>query len=221
MPRALFTGAGGFDETLEFSEDWDFLIRLSFETSFRHVRAVTCEYRVFEVQDGDPLHVSAGGPAFQKARREIYRRYANRRTEEGLARVLDRLRAQIAFASDRDGISQGELRYHRDAHRRLGGQLDRLEAEIEEAAAGTRRAEELEKQWRREAANLELERGRLLAENEMVHERVTGLFASNEEYARRMAGAHAEIQRLEGLLSQIYRSRTWKLHLFLEKVRGR
>jgi hypothetical protein len=50
---------------------------------------------------------------------------------------------------------------------------------------------------------------------------VTGLFASNEEYARRMAGAHAEIQRLEGLLAQIYRSRTWKLHLFLEKVRGR
>jgi LmbE family N-acetylglucosaminyl deacetylase len=239
MPRALFTGAGGFDETLEYSEDWDFLIRLSFETSFRHVRAVTCEYRVFEVQDGDPLHASAGGSEFQKARSEIYRRYASRRTEEGLARVLDRFRAQVAFASERDGISQGELRYQRDSHRRLGAKLARagqdvarLESErerfLEEVAAGARRAEELERQWRLEAAamqrrvaDLELERDRLLAENELVHERVAGLFASNEEYTRKMAEAHAEIQRLDGLLSQIYGSRTWKLHLLLERLRGR
>jgi LmbE family N-acetylglucosaminyl deacetylase len=196
MPRALFTGAGGFDETLENSEDWDFLIRLSFETSFRHVRAVTCEYRVFEAQDGDPIHASAGGSAFQKARGEIYRRYAGRRTEEGLARVLDRLRAQVAFASDRDGISQGELRYQRESHRRLGAKLARLE-------------------------EVGLERDRLLAENEVVHERVAGLFASNEEYARKIAVAHAEIQRLDDLLSQIYQSRTWKLHLLLDRLRGR
>ena len=243
MPRALFAGAGGFDETLEFSEDWDFLIRLSFETSFRHVRAVTCEYRVFEGPDGDSFHVPAGGTAFQKARGEIYKRYASRRTEEGLARVLDRLRAQVASASERDGISQGELRYHRQSHRILGAKLDRAgkdfarldsereaerqawRAEREEAAAAARRAEELERQWRLameiRADDLALERDRLLAENEVVHGRVAELFASHEDYARKMAGAHAEIQRLEGLLSQIYRSRTWKLHLFLEKVRGR
>jgi LmbE family N-acetylglucosaminyl deacetylase len=243
MPRALFAGAGGFDETLEFSEDWDFLIRLSLETSFRHVRAVTCEYRVFEGLDGESSHVPAGGPAFQKARGEIYKRYAGRRTEEGLARVLDRLRAQIASVSERDGISQGELRYQRQTHRVLGAKLDqagkdfaRLDtereaerqawrAEREEAAAAARRAEELERQWRLameiRADDLALERDRLLAENEAVHGRVAELFASNEDYAQKMAGAHAEIQRLEGLLSQIYRSRTWKLHLLLEKVRGR
>jgi hypothetical protein len=231
MPRALFAGAGGFDETLEFSEDWDFLIRLSLETSFRHVRAVTCEYRVFEGPDGDSSHVPAGGPAFQKARGEIYKRYASRRTEEGLARVLDHLRAQVASASERDGISQGELRYHRQTHRVLGAKLDRagkdfarLESEREEAAAAVRRAEELERRWglaMEIRPDLELERTRLLAENEVVHGRVAELFASNEDYARKMAGAHAEIQRLEGLLAQIYRSRTWKLHLFLEKVRGR
>ena len=32
---------------------------------------------------------------------------------------FDRLRAQIAFWYDRDGISQGELRYQRESHRRL------------------------------------------------------------------------------------------------------
>jgi hypothetical protein len=35
-----------------------------------------------------------------------------------------------------------------------------------------------------------------------------------------MAGAHAEIQRLDGLLAQIYRSRSWRLHLLLERLRG-
>jgi LmbE family N-acetylglucosaminyl deacetylase/glycosyltransferase involved in cell wall biosynthesis len=243
LPRALFTAAKGFDETLEYSEDWDFLIRLSFATSFRHVRAVTCEYRVFEGPDGDPLHVAAGEPAFQKARAEIYRRYGDRRTEEGLARVLDRLRAQIASSSERDGISQGELRYQRESHRRLHATLGkaeqtaaRLEAEreadrqtlraerersLEELAAVERRAG----QWRLAAAaiqaEIETERDRLLAENELVHERVAALFASNEEYATKMVEAHAEIKRLDGILAQIYVSRTWKLHLLLERLRGR
>src|SRR6202022_3368833 len=117
MPRALYGAVGGFDQALEYSEDWDFLIRLSDRTSFRHVRAVTCEYRVFERAEGDPAHEPAGGGAFQEARRIIYERYGSRRTEEGLARVLDRLRRQIAFWYERDTTSQGELRYQRGSHR--------------------------------------------------------------------------------------------------------
>ena len=54
LPRELFRKVGGFDEGLEYSEDWDFLIRLSGETPFRHLRAVTCEYRVFELASNDP-----------------------------------------------------------------------------------------------------------------------------------------------------------------------
>ena len=60
-PAPLLRRAGGFDETLEYSEDWDLLIRLSAETSFRHVRAVTCEYRVFDGPEGDPAHVLRRG----------------------------------------------------------------------------------------------------------------------------------------------------------------
>jgi LmbE family N-acetylglucosaminyl deacetylase/glycosyltransferase involved in cell wall biosynthesis len=243
LPRALFTAAGGFDETLEYSEDWDFLIRLSFETSFRHVRAVTCEYRVFEGPNGDPLHVPAGESAFQKTRGEIYRRYGERRTEEGLARVLDRLRAQIAFSSERDGISQGELRYQRESHRRLNltlaragerlGKAEQKAAHLEaerEADRQTLRAERgrfleelgaVERRAGAVQAEIERERDRLLAENELVHERVAALFASNEEYATKMGQAHAEIKRLDGILAQIYVSRTWKLHLLLERLRGR
>ncbi len=228
LPRALFDGVGGFDEKLEYSEDWDFLIRLSFETAFRHVRAVTCEYRVFEGPEGDPFHVPAGRDAFQRARAEIYARYAGRRTEEGLARVFDRFRAQISHSADRDGISQGELRYQRESHRRLAATLARAEQGSAQLAAqlsaARERGEELERDvaaLESESAALRTERDRLLAENELVHERVAELFASNEEYNRRIAEVQAEVERLDGTLSQIYRSRTWKLHLLADRLRGR
>ncbi len=228
LPRALFSGVGGFDEKLEYSEDWDFLIRLSFETAFRHVRAVTCEYRIFEGSDGDPLHVPAGEAAFQRARSEIYARYASRRTEEGLARAFDRLRAQIAFCSERDGVSQGELRYQRESHRllnatlaRTGERLGRAEQKTAELMAQLSAAKQRIEDYEREFAALRTERDQLLAENELVHARVAELFASNEEYHRQIAQIQAEVQRLEGILSQIYGSRTWKLHLLLERVRGR
>ncbi len=228
LPRALLTGVGGFDEKLEYSEDWDLLIRLSFETAFRHLRAVTCEYRAFQGQDGDPFHVPAGQAAFQRARAEIYARYASRRTEEGLARAFDRLRAQVAFCSERDGVSQGELRYQRDSHRRLNAKLARAEQNaaqlIARLSAAQQRSPELEREstaLESRVRELETERGQLLSENELVHARVAELFASNEGYHRQIGEIQAEIRRLNGILAQIYGSRTWKLHLLAERLRGR
>ena len=199
LPRELFTRVGGFDEGIEYSEDWDFLIRLSAETSFRHLRAVTCEYRVFEAPSSDPNpgHVAAGAGAFQDARRKIFERYAARRTDAGLARVLDRMRSQVAFWYDRDGISQGELRFLRESHRRLTESLGRSERERQS------------------------ERARLTAENELLHGRLGEVFAKNEEYDNLVREAHVEIERLNSLLQTIYGSKTWKLHLFLDKLRGR
>src|SRR5262245_28295760 len=197
MPRELFTKVGGFDEGLDYSEDWDFLIRLSAEAPFRHLRAVTCEYRVFEAQSNDPTHVAAGAGAFQDARRKIFERYAARRTDAGLARVLDRMRSQVAFWYDRDGISQGELRYLRDGHRPATEALARAQRDRQS------------------------ERARLTAENELLHARLGEVFAKNEEYHHLVTDLQVEIERLNSLLNQIYGSRTWKLHLFLDKLRGR
>jgi LmbE family N-acetylglucosaminyl deacetylase/glycosyltransferase involved in cell wall biosynthesis len=198
LPRALYAKTGGFDESLDYSEDWDFLIRLSFDVSFRHVRGVTCEYRVFG--EGDPLHAAAAGPAFQEARREIYERYRPRRTEGGLARVLDRLRAQVAFWYGRDAVSQGELRYQRQSHRRLDETVARRE---------------------RKVSDLEAERGRLLGEIEAARLRLAEVSNDRERAEAELNEAHVEIERLHSILTQIYDSRTWKLHLFLDRLRGR
>jgi LmbE family N-acetylglucosaminyl deacetylase/glycosyltransferase involved in cell wall biosynthesis len=176
LPRELYRKVGGLDEGLEYSEDWDFLIRLSAETPFRHVRAVTCEYRVFEAAGNDPGHVAAGAGAFQDARRKIFERYAARRTDAGLGRVLDRMRAQAATWYDRDGISQGELKFLRESHRRSSESLSRAQGEV----------------------------ARLTA-----------------EYDRLLQEARAEVARTNGVLENVFASKTWKLHLFLEKLRGR
>ncbi|MEP6768867.1 MAG: PIG-L family deacetylase [Acidobacteriota bacterium] len=203
LPRALFAKVGGFDEGLDYSEDWDFLIRLSMETAFRHVRAVTCEYRVFDSHQRESSHEPAGGGEFQAARQKIYGRYASRRTDAGIARAFDRMRWQVAFWYERDLRSQGELVYQRESHRRLA-------REVESA-----------REVRRHMLDLETERSRLLAENELVHARLADLFAVNERYDRELAKTHAEIEKRGALLEQIYRSRTWKLHLLVDRLRGR
>jgi hypothetical protein len=61
----------------------------------------------------------------------------------------------------------------------------------------------------------------LAAENELVHDRLAELFAKNEEYDLQLLGTSGEIERLNGILNQIYGSRTWKLHLLLDRLRGR
>src|SRR5262249_49901122 len=180
LPRALFERAGGFDRKLEYSEDWDFLIRLSFETSFRHLRAVTCEYRVFDRGDGDPGHAAAGSASFQEARRIIYERYRGRRDEEGLARTLDRLRAQVAFWYDRDRISQGELVYQRDSHRKLNASLFKAGERLGETEAALHAA-------RGEAAALEAERARLSADLAAAQAHGADLAISNDGYRKAVA----------------------------------
>jgi LmbE family N-acetylglucosaminyl deacetylase/glycosyltransferase involved in cell wall biosynthesis len=200
MPRGLWEKVGGFDEGLDYSEDWDLMIRLSAQTPFRHVRAVTCEYRVFEGEPGDPAHTAAGSSAFQQAREKIYARYRDRRSDSGLSRAVDRLRAQLAFWYGRDAVSQGELRYQRESHRRLGAENSRLAGEAEELTSRLSVA-------RREAEEL---RAR---EHELTE--------ITNEHERLLRESFAEIERLTGILDQIYASKTWKLHLFLDRLRGR
>ncbi len=221
LPRALYVRLGGFDPSLDYSEDWDFLIRASLETSFRHVRAVTCEYRVFEAENADPAHAAAGSAAFQEARRLIYERYASRRTEAGVARALDRMRTQIAFWYERDGTSQGELRYQRESHRRLSEALARAESGLSPVQARLSAAEARLAEEELKVSQLAKDRARVLAENELVHDRLAEVFAKNEEYGLQVAGTYGEIDRLNSILNQIYRSRTWKLHRLLDRVRGR
>jgi hypothetical protein len=50
---------------------------------------------------------------------------------------------------------------------------------------------------------------------------ITQLRAVNAESHEAIQRSRVEIERLSGLLDMIYRSKTWKLHTTLEKIRGR
>jgi hypothetical protein len=121
---SLIRKAGGFDAGLEYSEDWDLLIRLSREAPFRHVRAVTAYYRVFEGEEG---HVEAGGAGFIAARRTILERYRRYRNDETAVGVLDRISRRLWEISAREFQSAGELVYQRASHRRFSGEIHSLE----------------------------------------------------------------------------------------------
>jgi hypothetical protein len=62
---------------------------------------------------------------------------------------------------------------------------------------------------------------RLEAERAPLLTRVAELSQSNADYREHVAKLQQEIGRLDGILKQISASRTWKLHLWLERLRGR
>jgi LmbE family N-acetylglucosaminyl deacetylase len=77
---------------------------------------------------------------------------------------------------------------------------------------------------RGERDGLHAELGRQKAEIERVHqvkEKLAQLRTSLEEQYNTEVRLRGEINRLNGLLETIYASRTWKLHLFIEKLRRR
>jgi len=185
---------GAFDATLAYSEDWDLLIRLSFETPFRHVRGVTAAYRVFT---GEAGHVEAGGDAFAAARLEILERYRGRRDDAMAVRVLDRISRRLWETGGREFRAEGELRFHRASHRRLSTERDALNGEAR-ALAG--------------------DKARLEQEIRAGHE---GWERHRDEWKRQESSLRGEIDRLGAIIAAMQGTKAWRLHLRIQKLKGK
>lgn len=205
---ALLRKTGGFDPELEYSEDWDLLIRLSFETPFRHVRGVTASYRIFAGEGG---HVEAGGGAFQEARRRILDRYRERRSDAMTARVLDRLSRRLWETAGREFRAEGELRFQRASHRRLAAELDDRSRKLAERS---REKEALNGH----ATALEAERDRLDADRVRLE---AAIHAGIEAWNRDGAALRGEIARLNDLVRAMEGTKAWRLHLRWQRLKGR
>jgi LmbE family N-acetylglucosaminyl deacetylase/glycosyltransferase involved in cell wall biosynthesis len=204
---ALLRRAGGFDAALDYSEDWDLLIRLSFETPFRHVRGVTAAYRVFAGEGG---HVEAGGNAFQQARDRIFDRYRDRRSDAMTARVLDRLARRLWEVSGREYRAEGELAFQRASHRRLASELAARSRELE--ARSTERDA-----LNGEAVALRAERERLDADRI----RLEGELKTGAQAWERTSGSlRGEIARLQSILQAMEGTKAWRLHLWAHRLKG-
>lgn len=198
---ALLKRVGGFDPALDYSEDWDLLIRLSFETPFRHVRGVTASYRIFAGEGG---HVEAGGAAFQEARGRIFERYRDRRSDAMTSRVLDRLARRLWELSGSEYRAEGELAFQRASHRRLAAALEVRSSE-RDALNG-------------EAVALRAERERLDADRVRLEGE---LRAGGEAWERTAGSLRGEIARLESIVRAMEATKAWRLHLWTQKLKGR
>lgn len=229
IERQLLADAGKVDSGLEFFEDWDLLIRLAQRTPFRHLRRVTCEYRHFR---GGGHHVLGERPDargdFLAAKATVIGRYRELLTPDRVARVVGRLREEAVVASEAAGGQRSEAEHARreraeweDRWHRLNGELHALRAEHDRLGADHRELgrihAEVAADRDRLAASAAEQAGRL-AEIGRVEEMVRESLAERDG---QLTGAYREIERLNALVQTMEGTRAWRLHRFVEKLRGR
>lgn len=211
VPRQLALEVGGFDPAMDLYEDWDLLLRLAARTPFVRLPAVTVEYRV--IPDAGPVTAGAGPgtPRQLEALAGVWRRH-------GLLEDPDRLAAAVmAMVAERDRSAELSRTLDEQLLEARGtgdGALAELGRQRAAVAQLDAEAEELGRQL--EAAA----RARNEAEVELAEHR-RALAETRAALEQRVAVTDAEIRRLNGLLDRVYRSRTWKLHQLLERLRGR
>lgn len=230
--RADFIDLGGFDPAFDLFEDWDFLIRLAQRGEFVRVPRITCEIRHIQGAGSVVLSSPEGSQMFREAKLQVWRKHA--------ALMGNNLFANVFESEKRRTVAlEGNLVEARGSHSRIEHDVARLERDKQSliaqiGALSERINETMMRISHLEGANAEIRgaldsvtRGRYAAAtrieqierefNESQNESRTAL----AEMQRTNGALYAEVARLQNLLDTIFRSRTWKLHTIVEKVKGR
>lgn len=234
--RESFLDLGGFDPSFDLFEDWDFLIRLSQRGSFLRVPRITCEVRHFEGGSSVVLAAPEGSPRFRAAKLELWQKHAALLEPNVIADAFERQKRRTNALYSELVESKGEI--HTAQHEIARGTRESIETantingymlrtrELEGALAAAQSTAASAAVIAEQAALTAQQDllGRLdtkTIEVERLLRETNDLRAINAEAAHALEQARVEIDRLNGLLSMIYRSRTWKMHTALEKLRGR
>ena len=226
--RNDFIDLGGFDPAFDLFEDWDFLIRLAQRGDFVRVPRITCEIRHIE---GTGSIVSAnpeGSQTFRDAKLQVWRKHAALMGENVFANVFEgEKRRRIMLEGDLAESRGVRSHFERDVAR-LERDKQSLIAQI--TALSERINETMMRISHLEGANAEM-RGALDGANRERYAAVARIaeiettFAESQtalaEMQRTNIALYAEVARLQNLLDTIFKSRTWKLHTIVERVKGR
>jgi LmbE family N-acetylglucosaminyl deacetylase len=193
VPRRLALEVGGFAPALDLYEDWDLLLRLAARTPFVHLPLVTVEYRVIPDAGSITGGAPPGSPRQLEALAAIWGRHALLEVPERLAAAVMALLAERDRSSEQARNLDEQLLETRGTADGIQGELQRTRAAHQQLEA---KAEEL---------------GASLAAAEHLR----------SQTETRLAAAAAEVARLNDLLQNLYRTRTWKAHAFLKRLRGR
>jgi len=224
IPRDDFLDLGGFDRDFDLFEDWDFLIRLAQRRAFTHVARVTCEVRHFEGSTSITLAHPEGSPRFREAKLQLWKKHASLLTNDVFANVFEREK-RLSIAVDNDLVEakglQAHLRQTIDRLERdkqsLIDKIGTLQERINEAAVNRSGLEAANEELRIAIGLVQNERNELLVRVGQLGDARMAF----DESQRTVTALYAEIARLQGTLDAIFRSRTWKLHEIVERVKGR
>jgi glycosyltransferase involved in cell wall biosynthesis len=195
--RVLTEETGGFDESFDQFEDWDFLIRLSARTRFHHLPFVTAVYRL----RNDASNISASQPWHsgdaQIARRRLFEKHAARRSASTEMALVDSLETDLYALRDAAAASHAEaetLRHGVAEAAMLRQSLAEAHARIEADQAALAAAAAREAELRSSSARQSEE-------------------SASREQALAVQNAHlrSEVAKLNATLEQVYRSRVWRL----------
>lgn len=203
--KELFFSFGFFNENLEKFEDWEILIRFSRKIPFYHIKQLTCEYRNFSQSyslGSDPSKKQF----FQKGRIEILKLTKDFRNLEVEERVVKSLKDKNFELIKNIQILKGELWF--------------LKEKIQEQLKEKEKDEKEKEIFLRENENLKTERKNLLDLLSKKDLEIERLSKSIEEISQHLNSTYNEIKRLNSVLMQIYTSKIWKLHNFIQKIKG-
>lgn len=226
--RDAFLDLDGFDPAFELFEDWDFVIRLAQRGDFQHVSSITCEIRHVEGAGSITLENPEGTERFRAAKLQVWNKHRALFDDHVFANAFERLkRRAAALAGDaveargaRSLAEQNAARVDRLAEHDKSVLMRELQAMNERLNAAMMRLATLEGAGDELRGALEAARGERNALLVRVGE-LGDARAGFEESQRTIGALWVEITRLQGLLDTIYRSRTWKLHEIVERMKGR
>ncbi len=215
VTREAYLGAGGFDPLFDLFEDWDFLIRLSERGDFLHVPRITCEVRHFRGAGSVILEAPEGSKQFRDAKLAVWKKHADRIDNNLFANVYETQKSRIAGLHG-SAVEEKGRRSHADVDiARLEREKTQLIGDIGSLhQSAAQRVRELEAEIRVLQTTMRDELAKSSASDATLRREL-----DTTRTAARVA--YAEVERLQGLLDLIYRSRTWKLHAMVEKIKGR
>lgn len=221
IERSLFDMAGPFDSSLQFFEDWDYLIRLAAITPFHHLARVTCEYRHFR---GGSHHIFGERPRergdFLETKARVLAKHADRLRPDLLARAIDTLRAEIVNEREGQASARRETASVRDALASVQADLQSLAI----AHQGLAR-ERFEWEGRFHTVNGELlgartELDRRAAELQRLYDEEGRLRAAIDEQSAHLGRTYAEIERLNQVIREMEGTRAWRAHQWVQRRRS-
>jgi len=184
---------------------------------------VTCEYRHFR---GGGRHIFGEHPAtdrldFLATKGRVVGRYRDLHTPELLARVVAGLRDEAvarreevaARSAEAAALRRSQAALEEVSHR-VNGERDSIRIERDAAVAERDRLREEVERFQRQAAIFDARVRQLFGDEALLR----GTIGETEEH---LARTYQEIDRLNALIREMQGTKAWRLHRFVERLRGR